>query len=283
MSGQTDTPPAAAPGPGSTRTNTELSFLGGGAMTNRQRFSAPSRLGIGGRSERAPAVPELDALAEVTLFRGLTTEQLSKLSAILQCKRYPTGTEIITANQPGGIAYVILEGSVKVHTGQLHDSDVILAILGAGEVVGEMSLADSLDRSASVTALEPSTLLLMEHASFWASLREVPRMTYNLLNILSRRLRLANVHTQSLSRLDVYGRVAGQLLAFAREYGEAAPNGDVLIPLRLTQSDLAGMVGASRVRVNQALSFYKRRNYLSVNRDRHIIIHDMATLSHRCS
>jgi CRP/FNR family cyclic AMP-dependent transcriptional regulator len=217
------------------------------------------------------------------LFRGLTTEQLSKLSAILQCKRYPTGTEIITANQPGGIAYVILEGSVKVHTGQLDDSDVILAILGAGEVVGEMSLADSLDRSASVTALEPSTLLLMEHASFWASLREVPKMTYNLLNILSRRLRLANVHTQSLSRLDVYGRVAGQLLAFAREYGEAAPNGDVLIPLRLTQSDLAGMVGASRVRVNQALSFYKRRNYLSVNRDRHVIIHDMAALSHRCS
>jgi CRP/FNR family cyclic AMP-dependent transcriptional regulator len=283
MSGQTGTPPADTPGAGSARTNTELPFLGGGATTRRPRSSAPSRPAIGGRSKQAAVVPEPDALAEVALFRGLTTEQLSKLSALLQCKRSPTGTEIITANQSGGIAYVILEGSVKVHTGQLDDSDVILAILGAGEVVGEMSLADSLGRSASVTTLEPSTLLLMEHASFWASLKEMPRITYNLLNILSRRLRLANIHTQSLSRLDVYGRVAGQLLAFAREYGEAAPNGDVLIPLRLTQSDLAGMVGASRVRVNQALSFYKRRNYLSVNRDRHVIIHDMAALSHRCS
>jgi CRP-like cAMP-binding protein len=228
-------------------------------------------------------VPEPKVLAEVSLFRGLTVEQLSELSALLGCKRYPTGTEIITVNQPGEIAYIILDGSVKVHIDQPDGADVIMAILGAGEVVGEMSLVDSLGRSATVTPLEPATLLLMDRAAFWASLREMPTMTYNLVNILSRRLRLANLHAQSLSRLDVYGRVAGQLLAFAQEYGEVAPNGDVLVPLRLTQSDLASMVGASRVRVNQALSFYKRRNYLSVDRDRRIVIHDPGALSRRCS
>ena len=283
MSGQTGTPHADTPGSGSKRTNTELPFLGSGATTTRPRSSTPSTPRTDRRTKRAPAVPELDALAEVTLFRGLTAEQLSKLGALLLCKRAPTGTEILMANQPGGIAYIILEGSVKVHTGQLDDSDVILAILGAGEVVGEMSLADSLGRSASVTTLEPSTLLLMERATFWESLKEMPRITYNLINILSRRLRLANIHAQSLSRLDVYGRVAGQLLAFAREYGETTPNGDVLIPLRLTQSDLAGMVGASRVRVNQALSFYKRRRYLSMNQDRRIVVHDVVALGRRCS
>ena len=106
-------------------------------------------------------------------------------------------------------------------------------------------------------------------------------MAYNLMNILSRRLRLANLHAQSLVRLDVYGRVAGQLLALAREYGEATPRG-VVVPLRLTQSDLASMVGASRVRVNQAVSFYKKRDYLAVNSDRHFVIHDPAALSRRC-
>jgi CRP/FNR family cyclic AMP-dependent transcriptional regulator len=282
MSGQTGTPPADTPGPGPARPNTELPFVDGGATTKRPRSSAPSPPKTDRISKRTPPVPELDALAEVTLFRGLTTEQLSKLGALLRCKRSPTGTEIITANRPGEIAYIILEGSVKVHTGQPDDSDVILAVLGAGEVVGEMSLADSLGRSASVTTLEPSMFLFIDRATFWDSLKEMPRIAHNLVNILSRRLRLANIHAQSLSRLDVYGRVAGQLLAFAREYGEAAPNGDVLIPLRLTQSDLAGMVGASRVRVNQALSFYKRRNYLSVNDDRHIVIHSSAALSHRC-
>jgi CRP/FNR family transcriptional regulator, cyclic AMP receptor protein len=73
------------------------------------------------------------------------------------------------------------------------------------------------------------------------------------------------------------------LLAFVHEYGEVAPNSDVLIPLRLTQSDLASMVGALRVRGNQALGFYKRRNYVSVNHDHHMVVHDVSALSRHCS
>ena len=270
MSGQTNTPHAGTSGVDPAQ-----------AASAEMRSSASSPSGIDGRSKWAPVGPE--ALAEISLFRDLTIGQLSKLSALMQRKRYPAGTEIITVNLPGEIAYIILDGSVKIHIDQPDGSDVIVAILGAGEVVGEMSLVDSLGRSASVTALESSTLLLMDRPTFWTNLREMPTITYNLVDILSRRLRLANLHARSLSRLDVYGRVAGQLLAFAWEYGEAAPNGDVIIPLRLTQSDLASMVGASRVRVNQALSFYKRRNYLSMNRDRRIVIHDPAALSRRCS
>jgi CRP/FNR family cyclic AMP-dependent transcriptional regulator len=270
VSGQTNTPHSGASGVDPRQ-----------AASAQRRSSSPSPSGIAGRSKQASTEPE--ALVGISLFRDLTIGQLSKLSALVQRKRYPAGTEIITVNLPGEIVYIVLDGSVKIHSDQPDGSNVIMAILGAGEVVGEMSLVDSLGRSASVTALEPSTLLLMDRATFWTSLRDMPTITYNLVDILSRRLRLANLHARSLSRLDVYGRVAGQLLAFAWEYGEAAPNGDVVIPLRLTQSDLASMVGASRVRVNQALSFYKRRNYLSTNRDRRIVIHDPGALSRRCS
>ena len=73
------------------------------------------------------------------------------------------------------------------------------------------------------------------------------------------------------------------LFAFVHEYVEVVPNDDVPIPLRHTQSDLASMVGASRVRVNQALGFDKRRNYISVNHDRHIVVHDVSALGRRCS
>ncbi len=227
-------------------------------------------------------VPDLDALAALPLFRGLTEGQLSNISTHLNRKSYPAGTEIIRVNQPGEIAYIILEGSAKIHIDQPDGSDVILAILGAGELVGEMSLADSLGRSATVVALEPVTLLSIDRVTFWASLKEMPNMTYNLVSILSRRLRLANLHTQSLVRLDIYGRVAAQLLAFAREYGADTPNSDILIPLRLTHSDLASMVGASRVRVNQALGFFKQHNYISINHDRYITVHDADALYRRC-
>lgn len=254
----------------------------GTAGAGAARNGVPSSPGIDRGSKRASPVPDPGGLAELPLFCGLRTEQLSKISTFLQSKSCPAGAEIIRADQTGEIAYVILDGSVKIHIDQPDGSDVILAILGAGAIVGEMSLADSLGRSASVSTLELSTFLLIDRASFWASLREMPMMAYNLMNILSRRLRLANLH-QSLMRLDVYGRVAGQLLALAREYGEATPRGGVVVPLRLTQSDLASMVGASRVRVNQALSFYKKRDYLSVNSDRHFVIHDPAALTRRCT
>ncbi len=278
-----DTPRIDTPGPDPTQRGVESPFLGSKATSTMPQSSpTPSLSRSNGRSKQILATPELDALAEVVLFRGLTTEQLSKLSTLLGCKRYPARSEIITMSQPGDIAYIILDGSVKIHIDQ-PDGDVIVAVLGASELVGEMSLVDSLGRSASVSTLEPSTLLLIDRATFTSILQEMPKITYNLINILSRRLRLANVHAQSLSRLDVYGRVAGQLLAFAREYGEVTPNGDVVIPLRLTQSDLAEMVGASRVRVNQALSFYKRRNYLSVNPNRHIVVHNLDALGHRCN
>lgn len=224
----------------------------------------------------------LGRLAEIPLFRGLTDAQLSKVEESLHLKVFPGGTEILTAEQPGGVVYVVLEGGVKVHLEQPDGTDVVLAILGSGEVVGEMSLYNSLGRSATVVTIEESTLLWMDRRAFRANLQEIPALTFNLLHILDTRLRLANAHVQLLSRLDVYGRVAGELLSLAREYGEVAPNGYVLIPLRLTQGDLAGLVGASRVRVNQALGYYKRHGYISVDRDHRITIHDPDALARRC-
>jgi CRP-like cAMP-binding protein len=177
--------------------------------------------------------------------------------------------------------YVLLEGSVKVELLRPEGTEVIRAVLGPGEVVGEMSLADSLGRSAGVKTLEETTLLCMDRVTFLTSVEEAPALARNLANLLSRRLRLANAHVRSLAALDVPGRVAAQLLALAKEYGEPSPEGGTLIPLPLTQSDLAALVGASRVRVNQAMTFFKRRGWISVGADHRIIVHDLDSLAHR--
>jgi len=121
----------------------------------------------------------------------------------------------------------------------------------------------------------------MDRKTLLASMEEAPVVARNLASILSRRLRLANTHTRSLAALDVHGRVAAQILAFAREYGEDLPEGETRIPLRLTQSDLAALVGASRVRVNQALGYYRKRGTISVSSDHRITIHDQEALERR--
>lgn len=221
----------------------------------------------------------LDAVA---LFAGLTPREVSRLTGLLRYQTFPAGTTVITAEQPGHVVYLILDGTIKVHVEQLDGVEVILAILCAGEIVGEMSLVDSLGRSAAAVTMEEATLAGMDRATFWECLRLMPTLTYNLTRTLSRRLRLANTQIQSLAALDVGGRVARQLLTFAQEYGEAGAGGAVTIPFRLTQSDLAGLIGASRVRVNQVLVEYKRRHYLSIDQYSRITIHDRAALAWRC-
>jgi CRP/FNR family cyclic AMP-dependent transcriptional regulator len=194
--------------------------------------------------------PEYRIFSEVALFRGLPADQLSKIEARLRRRTFPAGARVITIEQPGETVYVVLEGSVKVYVTRPDGTEVVLAALGRGELIGEMSLADSLGRSANVITLEETNFLLMDCGTFRASVEELPTMALNLANVISRRLRLANAHLRSVAEMDVLARVAAQLSALAREYGEPSSRNGTLIPLPLTQSDLAALVGASRVRVN---------------------------------
>lgn len=210
----------------------------------------------------------------------MPTRELEQLAPLLHERTFPAGASVLTAEQPGEAIYIIIEGSVKIHLLTPDGTEVILAVLGPGEIVGEMSLADSLGHSANVTTLEESALLWMDRRTFRSGVEGSTVLGRNLADVLSRRLRLANAHLLSLATLDVPGRVASQLLALAHEYGEEASDG-VLIPITLIQADLAALVGASRVRVNQALGHFRKRNAISVDKDGRITVLDADVLARR--
>ncbi|HEY1017174.1 MAG TPA: Crp/Fnr family transcriptional regulator [Herpetosiphonaceae bacterium] len=225
--------------------------------------------------------PDSPALREIALLQGLSAEQLAWVGARLHRKTFAAGTNLIAAEQPGEVVYILLSGSVKIHVEQTDGTDVIIAILGAGDIVGEMSLLDSAGRSANVVTQEESTLLWMDRSAFQECLQTIPAITANLVRTMSRRLRIANEHIQALATLDVSGRVARQILAFAQQYGRPS-GGGVLIPIRLTQSDLAGLVGASRERVNQAIVDFKQRKYIRVDPNYRITVYNQEALAKRC-
>lgn len=226
-------------------------------------------------------VVEPAALAEIPLFRGLPAERLKKLSEVLRKKSVPSGTNMITADQPGEVVYVLLEGTVKILIEQVDGREVILAFLGPGDTVGEMSLVDSAGRSANVMTMEKCTFLWMDRSTFQELLRNVPEFAQNLVRLLSSRLRMANEQIQSLSSLDVAGRLARQLLAFSERYGEPI-DGGVRVALRLTQTDLAELVGASRERVNQVMVDFRQKGYLTVDSSHHILVHRPQELARFC-
>jgi CRP/FNR family cyclic AMP-dependent transcriptional regulator len=223
-----------------------------------------------------------DSLRGMLLFKDLTTEELDTVARGLYVESLHPGSTLFSADQPGEVVYVISSGAVKVYIDGAAGRQVTLAILGPSEVVGEMSVADSLTHSASAATIEESTLYWMGYAHFKACLQEMAALNRNLTIILSRRLRLANAQIQSLSALDLYGRVARQLLTFAREYGQPLPRGGVKIPFRLTQSDLGDLVGASRGRVNGVLGAFREQGHISTESDYHITIHNTEALAQRC-
>ncbi len=223
---------------------------------------------------------DAEALARVPLFEGVPRSELARLLEHLHETRFPAAASVMVADQPGEAVYVILSGSVKVHAMRPDGTEVVLAVLGAGEVLGEMSAADSLGRSAGVVALEETTLLWIDRRTFRASVASSTVLSGNLAEVLSRRVRLANARLISLASLDVPGRVASQLLSLAREYGQETPEG-TRIPMRLTQADLAALVGASRVSVNQALGQFRKRGAISTGKDGRVSVRDEDALARR--
>ncbi|HVR08417.1 MAG TPA: Crp/Fnr family transcriptional regulator [Thermoanaerobaculia bacterium] len=243
------------------------------------------------------ALADPSQLRDLELFQGLAAEQLAQLNQLLRASSVPTGTHFITADQPGDVVYVLLAGTVKIYVSRADGREVILAFLGPGDTVGEMSLVDSAGRSANVVTTEASRLLWMDRASFQSCLRTMSPLANNLVRLLSHRLRFANEQIQALCTLDVPGRVARQILALADRYGSSTRGasasaagaagadstaGEVKIQLRLTQSDLGEVVGASRERVNQAIVEFKQQGYIAVDSDHRIHVRDRQALTRYC-
>jgi CRP/FNR family cyclic AMP-dependent transcriptional regulator len=222
-------------------------------------------------------------LCNIPLFEGLTLEQLAFVAERARQRTYKADEAIVHQDDPGETLYVILRGIVKISMMGADGNEVFLAVLAAGENFGELSLIDSKFRSADVVTQEETSLIAIDRATFNTLLSTIPAFAINLLRILAHRTRRANVRIQAHCTLDVFGLVARQILEFAELYGKTQNDGNILIPIRLTQGDISDLVGASRERVNQVMRQYRQRGLISVDPKTHrITVHKLAELHKRC-
>lgn len=214
------------------------------------------------------------------LFENVPDEVLEALVPHFRARTFPAHKMVMLELQSSNAICLIAKGTVKVCLVR-GGRETLLNICGSGEVLGEVSLLDGRGHSADIETLEETTVLWVEQGVVAQYLDRYPRLGTNIARILSRRLRLATTRIEALTTLDVPGRVARQLVAFAGEYGQPNPNGSVTIPLCLTQSDLAALLGASRPRVNQVLSALKRANIIEVGKNQHITVLNHEALAKR--
>jgi CRP/FNR family transcriptional regulator, cyclic AMP receptor protein len=196
-------------------------------------------------------------LAQMALFAGFADEDLSIIAACLVPGTYGRGELIFRQGDPGTSLYVIERGQVKIRLLSAQGQELMLAILGPGDFFGELAVLDGEPRSADAVALEPSRLLVLQRQDLRRDLEARPRIAVQLLSALSRRLRQADGVIQDAAFLNLAGRLAKVLLGLAETHGQSGHAG-VLISLRLTQVELAAMVGATRESVSKWLGAFER-------------------------
>lgn len=210
----------------------------------------PKRAGAGERTQTLKAVP---------FFTQLNDRELEVVRAVASERTYAKNAVVLTEGEMGDSLYMIQSGKVKVVIGDEEGRELILKILGPGDFFGEMSMIDKQPRSASVTTIEPATFLVLSNAAFERCVEQAPRIANMVMRILAQRVREADRKIGTLALMDVYGRVASTLLELA-----VYTNGKLVVGEKLSQQDLANMVGASREMVNRILKDLTERGFISI-------------------
>ncbi len=216
---------------------------------------------------------------QVPLFADLADEGVRELMTVARRRTFRAGEVIFHRDDPGQVLYVIKEGKVKISLFSPDGQEISLTVFGKGDYFGEFALLDGLPRSADATALERVECYTLQRSDFHKALIKNPKIAIQVLEVISKRLRNADAMIEDIIFLDVYGRVAKKLLELADAHGKKVDDG-ILIDMRLTQQELASMVGASRESVNKVLGYFTDKKYISTDKHR-ITIHSTTNLKRR--
>jgi CRP/FNR family transcriptional regulator len=229
--------------------------------------------------EGIDAAEPVDGLRRSPLFAALEPDAQQELRAQLVEVRLARGQTLFKEGDPGDRLYVVTEGKVKLGRTAVDGRENLLAVMGPGEMFGELSLFDPGPRTATATAVTDTTLHGLGHADLQPWLTEHPQVAAQLLAALARRLRRTNEAMADLVFSDVPGRVAKALLDLAQRFGVPADDG-LRVTHDLTQEELAQLVGASRETVNKALADFAGRGFLRLE-GRAVVILDLERLRRR--
>lgn len=211
---------------------------------------------------------DLDLLGRSELFSAFSDEDLGRIQAAatpLACER---GFVVFSEGDPAQDLFVVKSGRVAIGRRSIDGRESLVALMEPGDLFGEMPLFDEGERSASARALERSVVLRIPYGPVRRALDDQPHLLWNVVSLLAQRLRVTDDALTDAMLLDVTGRTAKRLLELAGDASE--------FQLPITQEELAGLVGASRERVNKSIAAFIRlgwieqldRRYRIVARDR---------------
>ncbi len=210
----------------------------------------------------APRTPVLD---KTDLFGTLPPEMLEQMRGRTAMARYRRGDTIFEKGEQATHLYVCFSGRVAIVAKASDGRESVLTVLGPGALFGEMAMFDGGMRSAHARALTTVHVIAIEFDDVREVLAHRPEVLWAVVRILARRLHATDEALADAMFLDVTGRTAKRLLELA--------DGEDEFRMPLTQEELAGMVGASRERVNKAIALFVKLGWLEISgRSRYKIV-----------
>jgi len=230
--------------------------------------------GMLGRRETHVAELVIDKramVASIPIFNELEDEELDGLLDIAMTRTLEADELLFERGDDGSQVFTIMEGRLKATAEGSDGRELVISIMERGEVIGEIALFDGERRSLSVTAIEPSRLLVIHRPDFLRFLERYPSVAIKLLSALARRVRRVTSLVEDAVFMNVTSRLAKRLLSLARLYGEVTERG-MRIGLKLSQRELGELIGASRETVNKQLRTWGEGGILDWGEDGQITI-----------
>ena len=218
-------------------------------------------------------------IARIPLFERMSPEEREELRGMMSQTTLRRGEVLFNEGDSGDRLYILLTGKVKLGHTSVDGRENLLAVLGPGEVVGELTLFDPGPRSTTATAVATTELLALEHNQLMGFIDSHPTLAKDMLRALAVRLRRTNTALADLVFSDVPGRVAKALLDLAERFGAPTEDG-IHVPHDLTQEELAQLVGASRETINKSLAEFVSRGWIRLE-GRAVTLIDVERLKRR--
>jgi CRP-like cAMP-binding protein len=209
-----------------------------------------------------PVVDSL-LLSEVELFADLPPEQIDAIADAGETRTLYRNDVLFTEDEGAGELFVVVSGRIAISNKSIDGRESMMALMERGDLFGEMPLFDGKRRSAEARALETSSVIAIPYDPLRDLYEKQPQLLWKVVAMLAGRIRNTDEALADSVFLDVTGRTAKRLLELAGDADEFA--------LPITQEELAGMVGASRERVNKAIASFIRLGWIEQHERRYRI------------
>ena len=203
-----------------------------------------------------------ERLGSHRLLDGLPPPDRARVLSAVLVRRYDTGETVFLHGDPSDGVYLLTDGRVAVRTTTPDGESTTFAVLGPGDLFGEMAVLSDARRSSAIVALEPVRVLLLPAAALNQLRRENPAVNDLLLNILAARIRRLSRHLVEARHEPADRRIVRRVIELCHVYGQ----GSDAVHIPLPQSDIAALAGTTRQSVNRRLRALQDEGALRLSR-----------------